>query len=156
MLATLSQLDIWHFNVWTAETIENRVWPTYFHNLFLRPSWPWSYGTLDIQIPVQSVPINNKVVSSNPAHGDVYSIQIYMIEVCQWLATGWWFSPGTPVSSSNKTDHHDINEILLKVALNTIAPSHLFLLHKILTDLMMKPYNIGTYIFFYWPLNTCN
>ena len=31
-----------------------------------------------------------------------------------------WFSPDTPVSSSNKTDHHDITEILLKVALNTI------------------------------------
>ena len=30
------------------------------------------------------------------------------------------FSPGTPVSSINKTDHHDINEILLKVALSTI------------------------------------
>ena len=27
---------------------------------------------------------------------------------------------GTPVSSTNKTDRHDITEILLKVALNTI------------------------------------
>ena len=42
------------------------------------------------------------------------------IIVCQWLATGWWFYLGTPVSSTNKTDHHDIIEILLKVALNTI------------------------------------
>ena len=33
---------------------------------------------------------------------------------------GWWFSPGTPVSSTNKTDRHDITEILLKVVLNTI------------------------------------
>ena len=40
-------------------------------------------------------------------------------KVCQWLATGQWFSPGTPVSS-NKTDCHDITEILLKVVLNTI------------------------------------
>jgi hypothetical protein len=30
------------------------------------------------------------------------------------------FSPGTPVSSNNKTDRHDITEILLKVTLNTI------------------------------------
>jgi hypothetical protein len=30
-----------------------------------------------------------------------------------------WFSPGTPVSSTNKTDRHDITEILLKVGLNT-------------------------------------
>jgi hypothetical protein len=33
---------------------------------------------------------------------------------------GQWFSPGTPVSSTNKTDRHDITETLLKVALSTI------------------------------------
>jgi hypothetical protein len=42
-------------------------------------------------------------------------------KVCQWLATGRWFSPGTPVSSTNKIDLHDITEILLKVRLNTIT-----------------------------------
>jgi len=36
---------------------------------------------------------------------------------------GQWFSPGTPVSSTNKTDHHDITEIQLNVALNTITPA---------------------------------
>jgi hypothetical protein len=41
-------------------------------------------------------------------------------KVNQWLATGRWFSSGTPVFSINKTDHHDITEILLEVALNTI------------------------------------
>ena len=30
-------------------------------------------------------------------------------------------SPGTPASSTNKTDRHYIPEILLKVALNTIT-----------------------------------
>jgi hypothetical protein len=35
------------------------------------------------------------------------------------LAHGWWFSPGTPASSTTKTGRHDIAEILLKVALNT-------------------------------------
>jgi hypothetical protein len=33
-------------------------------------------------------------------------------------------SPGTPVSSTNKTGRHDISVILLKVALNTINPNH--------------------------------
>ena len=42
-------------------------------------------------------------------------------KVCQWLTACRWFSPGTPVSFTNKTDRHDINEILLKVALNTIT-----------------------------------
>jgi hypothetical protein len=40
-------------------------------------------------------------------------------KVCQWLATGRWFSPGPAVSSTNKADRHDITEVLLKVALNT-------------------------------------
>jgi hypothetical protein len=40
-------------------------------------------------------------------------------KVCQWLVTGRWFSQVTPVSSTNKTDHHDITEILLKVVWNT-------------------------------------
>jgi 5'-3' exonuclease len=39
--------------------------------------------------------------------------------VCEWFATGLSFSPGTPVSSTNKTDLHILTEILLKVALNT-------------------------------------
>jgi hypothetical protein len=34
-----------------------------------------------------------------------------------------WFSPGTPASSITKTGRHDIAEILLKVALNTINQS---------------------------------
>ena len=42
-------------------------------------------------------------------------------KVCQWLALGQWFSSGTMVSSTNKTDCHVITEILLKVALNTIT-----------------------------------
>ena len=37
---------------------------------------------------------------------------------------GWWFPPSTTVSSTYQTDHHDIAEILLKVALNTISLNH--------------------------------
>jgi hypothetical protein len=40
-------------------------------------------------------------------------------KVCQWPTTGQWFSLGTLVSTTNKTDCHDITEILLKVALST-------------------------------------
>ena len=61
------------------------------------PSWSWSCGSWIYNLPMQSVPIPTKVVSSNP---------------------GRLFFPGTPVSSTNKTDRHDIAEILLKVALN--------------------------------------
>jgi len=40
-------------------------------------------------------------------------------KIDQLLAHGQWFSPGTPASSTTKTDRHYIAEILLKVALNT-------------------------------------
>jgi hypothetical protein len=42
-------------------------------------------------------------------------------KVCQRLAAGRWFYMGTSVPSTKKTDRHDITEILLKVALNTIS-----------------------------------
>jgi hypothetical protein len=35
---------------------------------------------LDLLLPVQSVPITTKFVSSNPVYGDVYLIQHYMIK----------------------------------------------------------------------------
>jgi hypothetical protein len=40
-------------------------------------------------------------------------IKIYervKIVVCQSLAADQWFSPGTPISSINQTDRHDITE----------------------------------------------
>jgi hypothetical protein len=35
---------------------------------------------LDLQLPMQSVNIITKVVNSNPGHGEVYSIQHYVIK----------------------------------------------------------------------------
>ena len=49
---------------------------------------------MDLQLHVQLVPITTKVESSNPVHGEVYSIQHYVIT---FVSTGQWFSPGTPV-----------------------------------------------------------
>jgi hypothetical protein len=44
--------------------------------------------------------------------------------VYQLLAHGRWYSAGTPASLTTKTGRHDIAEILLKVALNTIDPQN--------------------------------
>jgi hypothetical protein len=44
-------------------------------------------------------------------------VRHHVIKFISDFATGQWFSP---VSSTNKTDRHDITETLLKVALNTI------------------------------------
>ena len=50
-------------------------------------------------------------MSSNPVHGEVYSIYHYVIKFVSDLRQ----FGGTPVSSTNKTDRHDITEILLYI-----------------------------------------
>jgi hypothetical protein len=46
---------------------------------------------LDIQLPMQPVPITTKVVTSNPVHGEVYSIQHYVIMFVSdlWQVSGF-------------------------------------------------------------------
>ena len=82
-------------------------------------SWSWSYGSwiynylcnqcLSPLTWVQ-IPLRRGVLDTTLCDKD-----------CQQLAARRWISPGTPVSSTNKTDHDDIAEILLKVVLNTIT-----------------------------------
>ena len=76
---------------------------------------------MDLQLPMQSVFIITKVVSSNPVHGEVYSIQLYVIKFVSDLWQDGRFLLVHPVSSTNKTGCHDITEILLEVALNIIT-----------------------------------
>jgi len=62
----------------------------------------------------------------SPRSGEVYSILHDVITFISDLRqVGGWLSVGTPVFSTNKTYRHDITEILLKVASNTIAPEYL-------------------------------
>ena len=68
----------------------------------------------------KSVPLASKVVNSYAVHSEVYSIKHFVIKFVSVLRQVWGFSHGTLVFSINNTDCHDINEILLKVALNTI------------------------------------
>jgi hypothetical protein len=64
---------------------------------------------------MQPVLITTKNVSPNPVHGEVYSIQHCVIK----------FVSDFQFSSPNKTDRHDIAEILL--TLNTISQTRMYL-----------------------------
>ena len=83
-----------------------------------RPSWPWSYGSW----------IYNYLCNQCPSPLMLWvriSIRARCITLCdkfclRLATTGRWFSP---VSSTNKTDRHEITEILLKVALSIIKPT---------------------------------
>ena len=58
------------------------------------------------------------------------------------------FSAGPPVFSTNKTDRHDLTEILLKVATNT-TPTPLFINLHILCNIFMHSLFIAYIIFVY-------
>ena len=59
--------------------------------------------------------ITAEVEILNPACGEMYPIQHYVIRFVSDLPQD------IPVSSTSKTERHDITEILLKVALSTIT-----------------------------------
>ena len=85
------------------------------------PSWPWSYGSWIYNYLCNQClsPLMLWVRITIRAR-----CTTLCDKVCLWLTTGQWFSPGPPVSSTNKTDHHDITAVLLKVALNTIKQTN--------------------------------
>ena len=66
-------------------------------------------------------------------------------KVCQWFPAGRWFSPGTLVSSTNTTYRQEITEILLKVALNTIALTPLKLHRLLLYVINNQPFGSINY-----------
>ena len=63
---------------------------------------------LDLQPPVQSLSITT---NSQLTLGQSVLDTTLCDKVCQRLAKGLWFSPGTVASSTNKTDHHSITDI---------------------------------------------
>jgi hypothetical protein len=87
------------------------------------PSWSWSYGSW----------INPTTYAIRAYHYWYWDFESHSGDttlcdkVCRWLMAGRWFSPSTLVSATNKTDCHDVPEILLKVALNTINLDHHFM-----------------------------
>jgi len=85
------------------------------------PWWPWSYGSWIYNYLCKQClsPLMLWVRISIRER-----CTTFRDKVCQWLAPGRRFSPVPPVSSTNKTDRHDIAEILLKVSLNTIKQTN--------------------------------
>ena len=49
-----------------------------------------------------------------------------MIKFVSDLRQGWWFSVGIPVSSTNKTDRHDITETNIESGVKLHNPNHIY------------------------------
>jgi hypothetical protein len=78
-------------------------------NHFVGSSWSWSYGSWIYLCNQCFSPLMLWVRISIMAR-----CKTLCDKVCQWLATGRWFSPGPLVSSTNATDRHDIAEYCWK------------------------------------------
>jgi hypothetical protein len=106
----------WIFR-WTLCELSNDITIcSIISNLVQGPSWPSSYGNWIYNY------LCNQYLSPLVLWVGISIMAMCTTlcdKVCQWLATGRWFSPGPPVYFTNHTDRHDITEILLKVVLNT-------------------------------------
>ena len=69
---------------------------------------------LDLQLPLQLVTITTNVCEFK--FRSWRGLQHYVKKFVSDLRQVGVLSPRIPVSSTNKTDHHDITELLLKVA----------------------------------------
>ena len=101
-----SQCTIWVYGI--LNQIHN--WWLFYLYATAGTSWSWSYDswiynylcnrclsplTLWVRIPFRRGVFDTTLCDN----------------VCQWLAAGQWFSPGTPVSSNNKTGCHCPNHL---------------------------------------------
>ena len=81
-----------------------------FVSIFTQLKYGKGMYFMNLQLHIKSVPITTKVVSSNPTHREVISIQHYVIKfVCDlWQVIS--FILILPIFSTNKTVCHDIAE----------------------------------------------
>jgi hypothetical protein len=96
--------------------------------MYKGPLWSWSYGSWIYKYPCNQCLLPLTLWVQIPLWWGVLDTTL-CDKVYQWLAAGRWFSLETPVSSTNKTDLHNITEILLKVVLNTM-PLYLYKIIK--------------------------
>ena len=95
------------------------------------PSWSWSYGSwINNYLCNQCLsPLKLRVRIPQMARYTVLYTTL-CDWVCQWFATGLSFSPGTPISSTNKTDRHIFNwnivESGIKLHNNNLNPTKIY------------------------------
>jgi hypothetical protein len=80
---------------------------------------------MDLQL---SVPVTTKVVCSNPAHGDVYSIQHYVTKLVSDLRQVGGFLRVLRFPPPMKTDRHDVVESGVKQHNPNPTPRVVFLI----------------------------
>ena len=96
---------------------KNQKYPRRAHNIRVDRGAVVIIWQLDLQLLMQSVPITTRIVGSNPAHGEMYLIQHYVLKVVNDL----WQVDGFSGYSENRV-HPDtkVKYIPFKVQSSTI------------------------------------
>jgi hypothetical protein len=132
--------SVWHFR----NTLPTMGYGQIFHIIIWQgPSWPWSYGCWIYNY------LWNQCLSPLMLWVQISTRRrctTLCDKVCQWLATGRWFSLGSPVSSTNTTNRQYITEILLKVAFNTMKQTN----KKQIFHIITWQVNIDDFLFLFW------
>ena len=110
---------IWQYNYYNI-TICNGMNNSHQAPRCKGSSWSWLHGSWIYNYLCNQCLSPLKLRVRTPLRRGILNTTL-CDQVCQWLATGRQFSLGKLVSCTNKTDHHDITEILLKVALYIIT-----------------------------------
>jgi hypothetical protein len=115
----------------------------------INSSW-WDHKTFKYKFSARTWRTTNQNVVSNKYIVLIGRFLVYEYSHSEEQVSG--FLRGTLVSSTNKTDHFDITEMLLKVALNTITQTH----NKI-TNTNNRPYRYKTWKLqsHFWQVSLC-
>ena len=92
---------------------------TYHLSNNMKDHWMVLSNIINVCVDVQQKSM--KATTSESSESESICDTTLCAKVCPWFVTDRWVSPGTLVYSIIKTDRHDIAEILLNMALNTIS-----------------------------------
>jgi hypothetical protein len=113
------------YRIWILDT-KQRLLNSHYPTLYLHVHYNYSENQINIREIDQSDDVCCLMVF-NDTFNNIQCLSPLMLwvristrarcttlsdKICQWLATGQWFFLGPPVSSTNKTDHHNITEML--------------------------------------------
>ena len=96
-------------------------------------SWPWSYDSFYNYLCLSPLVLWVRILIRARS-------TTLCDKFCPWLATGPWFSLSTLVSSTNKTDRHDMTEILLKVTLRHHQTNKQHEINIVIVSSKQQPY----------------
>jgi hypothetical protein len=117
--------DLWYmYQIAMEDAQNNEIKYIFWH--WWRIGWIWKNWLCSLQMEYL-LNLGKNTIVPQPVKWSISWMRCILYctklcdKVCQWLATCRRFSPGPSVSSTNNTYHHQIPEIFVRVALNTMT-----------------------------------